>query len=68
MQIALELPTDLGARLEAIAAAQGTTVAAVLINGAALVVAQHERTVEVLGILDEVAAQDAELLRRLGDA
>ncbi|KHK95912.1 hypothetical protein LK09_17380 [Microbacterium mangrovi] len=64
----VRLPEDIDRALDEIAAAEHVSKHALIVQGAALVVARRSRRAAVDEAVDFVLSHDAELLRRLEDA
>lgn len=68
MALTLRIPTDLDAKLEAVAAAQHSSKSAVVLRALEEHVARELKTQAVIDILDETSRDYAELITRLEDA
>ncbi|WP_231563135.1 ribbon-helix-helix protein, CopG family [Microbacterium mangrovi] len=68
MAMTVRLPEDIDRALDEIAAAEHVSKHALIVQGAALVVARRSRRAAVDEAVDFVLSHDAELLRRLEDA
>lgn len=68
MAMNLQIPEDLDHELDRIAAASNVSKYALLLEGAQLVVARHDRQHEIAEGMSFVASHDAALLTRLEDA
>jgi len=68
MALTIRLPEDLDSRLGVLAEAEHVSKTSLLIQGAELVLARHERAQKVDAGIDFIVHRDAGLLERLADA
>lgn len=68
MAMTVRLPSELDAKLEAVARARHTSKHALLIEAADRFVGEEQKTEMVLAVIDEIAVDYADALKRLEDA